>query len=71
MTLQDIKEGDVVERFGLGKPMELKVTVVTPDIISCGGINGWNFDRETGFEVDEDLGWDGKVRSGSFIKPKS
>ena len=72
MTLQDIKPGDIVLRMIGGTiPMELKVTEVTDDIISCGGRNGWNFNRTTGGEVDEDLGWDGINRTGSTIKPKS
>lgn len=28
----------------------------------------WDFLAETGLEIDEDLGWDGKTKSGSYIK---
>jgi hypothetical protein len=50
--------------------MELPVTEVTDDLIVCGGPNGWRFDRLTGIEVDEDLGWGPQFGvSGSFLQP--
>jgi len=41
-----------------GITMTLKVTKVTEDRIYCGepGV-GWCFDRATGAEIDEELGW--------------
>lgn len=50
--------------------MELKVSKVTDDLIFCGP---WKFDRMTGAEIDEELGWgskdsEGVIRTGSFIK---
>jgi hypothetical protein len=29
--------------------------------------HGWTFNKETGAEIDEDLGWDGKTITGSYI----
>lgn len=55
MTKEDllaIKKGDVIERMlGFSIPVYLIVQNVTDDIIDAG----WLFDRETGFEIDEDL----------------
>jgi hypothetical protein len=44
--------------------MKLKVTEITDKLIICGP---WTFSKETGGEVDEYLGWDGK-NTGSYIK---
>lgn len=39
-------------------PAELLVTAVDERLIWCGPVgSGWSFDRDTGFEVDEELGW--------------
>ncbi len=47
-----IKKGDVVERMlGFAIPCYLIVQEVTEDRIDCG----WEFDRNTGLEVDEDI----------------
>jgi hypothetical protein len=35
-------------------PMLLRVTSVEERLIRCGA---WQFDRVTGWEVDDDLGW--------------
>ena len=43
--------------------MELKVTKVDDKLIHCGD---WTFDRVTGAEVDEDLGW-GPTATGSVL----
>jgi hypothetical protein len=48
-------------------PMELNVTAVDDDYIHCGD---WKFDKKTGVEIDEDLGW-GPDASGSHLVPKS
>ena len=66
--LAEIAIGDFVSRW-LGDapiPMRLKVTEVTADRIICAGV--WEFDRQTGAEIDEELGWvPGRV-TGSFIE---
>lgn len=62
--LTDVKVGDTVTRMLAGViPMELTVTNATGTRITCGP---WEFDRRTGAEVDEDLGWD-SAHSGSYI----
>jgi len=57
------KVGDFVIRNMAGIIMKLKVSEITNDLIKCGP---WEFDRQTGAEIDEDLGWDNN-RTGSFI----
>jgi len=47
----------------------LKVTLVAADRIICAG--GWEFDRQSGAEVDEDLGWGPGTVTGSLIEPES
>lgn len=60
------KVGDYVERDMCGVKMELKVTEVTDSRIICGP---WEFDKLSGQEIDDELGWGpGTGRSGSFIK---
>lgn len=65
---EEIKVGDCVERLlggPGGAPMKLKVTEVTPIHIICGW---WTFDRKTGVEEDEDLGWGVKYGvTGSYL----
>lgn len=54
-TLASVKEGDTVIRFVAGTmPTELEVTHVTNDRIVCAD---WEFDRISGAEIDELLGW--------------
>ena len=43
--------------------MRLFVSEVTPEFIKCGD---WKFDRCTGYEVDELIGW-GVGDSGSIL----
>lgn len=68
--LKDVKPGDVVTRMLAGTiPMKLNVTEVTDDIIYCGpqGI-GYVFDKKTGAEIDEDLGWGPPPKiTGSYL----
>lgn len=46
-----IKEGDIIERLlAFSIPMNLKVTSVLEDVITCGY---WEFERDTGLEIDE------------------
>lgn len=68
-NLSDTKVGDFVLRWlaGIPTPMRLKVVSVTANLIICYG--GWEFDRKTGAEIDEDLGWGPDVATGSFITP--
>ncbi len=47
--------GKVATRWLAGKiPMDLKITEVTDGLVICGD---WTFDRITGAEIDEYLGW--------------
>ena len=64
--LRDVVVGDTVFRWltGLDSTVELRVTAVTMDRIVCGP---WQFDRQTGEEIDEDLGW-GPTLPGSYIR---
>ncbi len=67
---EHVKEGDVVNRILAGLvPMQLKVTEVRDGLIFCGpeGV-GWKFRADNGNEVDEDLDWDGILRTGSYLK---
>lgn len=64
--------GDEITRMLAGSiPMKLKVTEITEDRIICGG---WEFDKKTGAEIDDDLGWgpptleEPNKMTGSFIK---
>ena len=60
-----MKVGDQVTRMLAGSiPMELKITAIDDKFIHCGP---WKFDKSTGAEVDEELGW-GDKETGSFIK---
>lgn len=65
----EIKVGQFVTRMIAGTiPMELRVTEITEDRIYCGG---WEFDRATGAEIDDDLGWGPPPKyphTGSFIR---
>ena len=64
-TLREVVVGDTVFRWfpEIFVPMELRVTAVSTNQIIC---NDWVFDRNTGAEIDEFLGW-GPTRSGTFI----
>ena len=64
MKLADIQKGTGVTRMVAGQiPQELVVTDASDTQINCGP---WTFLRETGGEVDEDLGWDGR-NTGSYL----
>ena len=64
-NLENVKVGDTVDRYfsSIPKPMKLKVTDITDKLIVCGD---WTFDKFTGGEVDEYLGWD-EIITGSYI----
>jgi len=66
-----IKAGDIVVRILGGAPMELGVTDVDDKFIYCGPNRvGWKFDRLTGIEVDEEIGWGPQFGvSGSYLLP--
>lgn len=64
--LNNVRKGDVVDRMLCGMlPMQVRVSEVTPLYIVCGA---YKFDRTTGAELDEELGWTTE-ESGSFIQP--
>lgn len=62
---EHIKVGDKVTRMLAGDiPMELTVQSVTDTVIDCG----WEFDRKTGCEIDDFLGWGPPPKmTGSFL----
>jgi hypothetical protein len=66
-----MKVGDIVTRLLAGSiPMKLVVTDVDDRFIYCGGPGGWKFDRDDGYEVDEDIGWGPQFGiTGSFLLP--
>jgi hypothetical protein len=58
MKLSEVRVGDVVTRIIGGVPMDLRVTSVDEHFIYCGPPGmGWKFDRVSGIEVDEEIGW--------------
>lgn len=61
-----VKVGDVVQRYLAGDVpfMELVVTDVDDSLVHCGD---WTFDRQTGAEVDDVLGW-GPNGTGTYLK---
>lgn len=58
--------GQSIKRYlcGIDKPIELKVTEVTDSRIICGP---WQFDKLTGAEIDDELGWGPLTHTGSHI----
>lgn len=71
-SFRAIGVGDTVTRLLAGSvPMTLVVTGVDERFIHCGGPGGWKFDRSTGIEVDEELGWGPQFGiSGSYLVPQ-
>lgn len=69
MSFEHVKVGDTVIRNLGGAPMELKVTEVTETEILCGARDsGYMFDRKTGAEIDEFMGWGPPPKmTGSFL----
>lgn len=65
---QHVKAGSKVIRMLAGMiPMELIVTEVRDGRIITSG--DWEFDAETGMEIDEELGWGpGTGRTGSHLR---
>ena len=68
--LSELEPGDKLHRWlaGCSTPMPLTVKIITVNRIVCFG--GWEFDRATGAEVDEELGWGPGGVTGSYIEPK-
>lgn len=63
--LDALKPGDPVTRWLSGViPVNLTVTNRTDSLIQC---DYWDFHPDTGCEVDEDLGWDGVTKTGSYL----
>lgn len=56
--------GDIVTRNMCGIKTQLKITEITADKIVCGD---WEFDKNTGAEIDEELGWNNE-RTGSYLE---
>lgn len=55
MGFENLRVGDVVVRMLAGTlPMKLQVLDITDQLIVC---SAWQFDRATGAEIDEELGW--------------
>ena len=65
--LASLKVGDTVIRMLAGVvPINLLESAIDDKLITCGA---WTFNRATGGEVDEDLGWDGVNLTGSILTP--
>ena len=48
-------------------PMKLSVSAIADRIITCCA---WQFDKATGAEIDEDLGWGPpSLMTGSYLDP--
>ena len=55
MGFENLQVGDVVVRMLAGTlPMKLQVSDITDQLIIC---SAWQFDKVTGAEIDEELGW--------------
>ncbi len=69
-NLSEIRIGDTVVRWlgGGGIRMLLQVESLTEKRIICVG--GWEFERATGMEIDEELGWGPDGVTGSWIEAK-
>jgi hypothetical protein len=70
--LLGLQAGDHVCRLLGGEvPMELTVREIKGDLLVCGREGFvWTFDRATGAEVDEEIGWGPRFgRTGSFLVP--
>jgi hypothetical protein len=60
------KVGLIAIRNMCGIKMKLRITEVTESKFFCGG---WVFDRKTGAEIDEELGWGPYPQmTGSYIE---
>ena len=68
MGFENLRVGDVVVRMLADTlPMKLEVSDITDQLIVC---SAWQFDRATGAEIDEELGWGPlPLMTGSYIDP--
>ena len=68
MGFENLQVGDVVVRMLAGTlPMKLQVSDITDQLIIC---SAWQFDKVTGAEIDEELGWGPPpLMTGSYIDP--
>ncbi len=71
--MEEWKIGDTVTRTLAGIKMPLKITAFTDTLIICGGDEkehtGWWFDKATGAEIDEELGWGAPpMATGSYLE---
>ncbi len=68
MGFENLRVGDVVVRMLAGTlPIKLQVSDITDQLIVC---SAWQFDRATGAEIDEELGWGPPpLMTGSYIDP--
>jgi hypothetical protein len=66
--VESLRVGDVVVSMLAGTlPMKLQVSDITEQVIVC---SAWQFDRATGAEIDEELGWGPPpLMTGSYIDP--
>lgn len=67
MKNDNLKIGDVVTRMVAGSEMmKLKISELTPERVICGP---WEFDRQTGAEIDDDLDWGPPPKmTGSYLE---
>lgn len=64
--LSNLKINDkVIRMFSGNVKMPMIVTKITDTQIHCGL---WQFDKNTGGEIDLELGWDGITTTGSILK---
>jgi hypothetical protein len=68
IRFENLRVGDVVVRMLAGTiPMKLQVSDITDQLIICGD---WQFDKATGAEIDEELGWGPPpLMTGSYLDP--
>ncbi len=68
MGFEKLRVGDVVVRMLAGTlPMKLQVSDITDQLIVC---SAWRFDKVTGAEIDEELGWGPPpLMTGSYLDP--
>ena len=67
--LTDYVVGDKITRMiGNTVPMTVTITAITPNFIEVNN-GAWLFHKDTGGEVDTDLGWDGVTITGSILRP--
>lgn len=71
----EVNTGDKVTRWLAGTlPMPMVVLTVVGDVITCSPVEApieikYEFDRATGAEIDEELGWGPKFGvTGSVLK---